>query len=218
MNPSNHPEDKPKSWSRRKRARPSEILDAALKVFAEKGFAAARMEDIASRAGVTKGTIYLYFPSKEEVFKTLARETAGQALADAALHVHAFPGTPRDSIVMLLTAIADFLRKDDRAALPKIIISESGNFPELAKFWCNEVIDKAMAMLIDVFEQGVACGQFRPLPPEIVARLCVAPVIMNIIWRTTFVPHGIPPLDFEQLFATHLDILLHGLVLEGKSK
>ncbi|MGC9955096.1 MAG: TetR/AcrR family transcriptional regulator [Rhizomicrobium sp.] len=207
-----------KGWTRRKQARPGEILEAAVSVFAEKGFAAARMEDIAARAGVTKGTIYLYFPSKEEVFKTLARETVSVALAAVAQQVREFKGPSRELLVTLLSSIAAFLQDKDRAMLPKIIISESGNFPELARFWRSEVVDKALAMVTGVITQGVAHGEFRSLPPEHVARLCVAPIILSLIWRTTFAPLETIPFDHHRLFATHLDVLLKGLEPEGSTK
>jgi AcrR family transcriptional regulator len=204
-----------KAWTRRKQARPGEILDAALKVFAEKGFAAARMEDIARRAGVTKGTIYLYFPSKEDVFKTLARETISVALAGGAEQMREFKGTSRELLVALLSAISAFLQDKDRSMLPKIIISESGNFPELARFWRSEVVDKALAMVMGVIAQGIARGEFRPLPPEHVARLCVAPIMLGVIWRTTFSPLEAMPYDTSKLFETHIDVLLRGLAPEG---
>lgn len=207
-----------KSWTRRKQARPGEILEAALTVFAEKGFAAARMEDIAARAGVTKGTIYLYFPSKEEVFKSLARETISVALAGGAVQVREFKGSSRELLVTLLSAISAFLQDKDRSMLPKIIISESGNFPELARFWRSEVVDKALAMVMGVIAQGVARGEFRPLPPEHVARLCVAPIMLGVIWRTTFSPLEAVPYDTQKLFETHIDVLLKGLEPKGSAR
>jgi AcrR family transcriptional regulator len=208
------PEPHAKGWSRRKQARPGEILDAALKVFAEKGFAAARMEDIAQAAGVTKGTIYLYFESKEEVFKSLARATVGPALADFEQRVRHFQGSSRDLLVMLVSAIAAFIRQGDRAALPKIIISESGNFPELARFWHAEVIDKALAMMKTSLRRGMASGEFRPLPEEIIAKLCVAPVILGVIWQTTFAWQALVPMDPQLFLATHIDVLLNGLLTD----
>lgn len=211
MNGPDIAQPKARNWSRRKRARPGEIITAALSVFAEKGFAATRMEDIAARAGVTKGTIYLYFPSKDELFKSLARETVSKALNKATLDMASFADSPRHSLVRALGAIAAFLHNDEHAALPKIIIAESGNFPELADFWRIEVIEKVMAVLGVVYDKGVTLGQFRPLPRDMVVRLCVAPIILGVIWRTTFSdPHD--PIDTRKLFETHINILLNGLL------
>ena len=211
-------EKRARGWSRRKKARPGEILDAALKVFAEKGFAATRMEDIAQVAGVTKGTIYLYFPGKEEVFKTLAREVIGQALANASRQLGEFHGSPRERLILTVTAIATFLNNNERiVALPKIIIAESGNFPELARFWRSEIIDKAVGLIGKALDDGIASGDFRPLPSAFVAKLCISPVVLGIIWRATFARYDDTPFDLDKFLATHLDILLHGLERSPKS-
>jgi AcrR family transcriptional regulator len=204
-----------KGWTRRKLARPGEILDAALKVFAEKGFAAARMEDIAARAGVTKGTIYLYFPGKEEMFKTLVRESIGATLTGVIQQAGSFKGTTREFLTFFLTTVGGVLQHGERVVLPKIIIAESGNFPELARFYRAEVIDKAMAMMTGMIERGIARGELRPLAPEHVARLCIAPVILSAIWRSTFAQIEDAPFDYRKFLATHLDVLLKGLEPEG---
>src|SRR5271170_4707762 len=102
--------DIPARWRRRKEARPQEILDAALAVFADKGFAAARMDDIAARAGVTKGTIYLYFDGKEAVFKTLVRESIGDTLGRVVESANGFEGSAADLLRMILRMIGHFIR------------------------------------------------------------------------------------------------------------
>jgi AcrR family transcriptional regulator len=206
-----------KGWTRRKQARPGEILDAALPVFAKKGFAAARMEDIAAQAGVTKGTIYLYFSGKEDVFKTLVRESISPTIADVARQARTFDGSSRQLLTMLLTMIDVFLRTGDRAVLPKIIVAESGNFPELARFWRGEVIDKVLGIISAAIARGVERGEFRALAPEHVARLCVAPLLLGAIWRTTFAQSDPVPYDTKMLFETHLDVLLRGLEPEGSA-
>jgi len=206
-----------KGWTRRKQARPGEILDAAMQVFAEKGYAAARMEDIAARAGVTKGTIYLYFASKEEVFKSLAREHVGETLTQAVQLAAQYQGTVRDFLTIMLTNMAEKLQRGQIAIFPKIIIGESGNFPELARFWRDEVIDKALGMMAGIIAKGVARGELRDLPPEMVTRLCIAPLILSIIWRTTFARFDDTPFDYQKLFETHIDVLLKGLAPEGSS-
>lgn len=212
-------ETKPaKSWRRRKSARPGEILEAALRVFAAKGYAAARMEDIAQAAGVTKGTIYLYYPSKEEVFKSLGRDVVGTALKEFNQRALHFPGTAQQALEMALHAIADFLRDEDRIALPKIILAESGTFPELAKFWCEEVIFRALGMMKHILERGIKSGEFRDVPVDYTVRLCIAPVILAVIWRTTFAPLIEEPFDADDFFATHLDMLRRGLKRDQESQ
>jgi AcrR family transcriptional regulator len=205
----------PARWTRRKQARPAEILDAALKVFAEKGFAGARMEDIARRAGVTKGTIYLYFENKEAVFKTLVRESIGATLAGVSANVRDYKGSAKDLLRFALTAMAHLLTASDRVVLPKIIIAESGNFPELARFYREEIIDKGLALMSGLIERGIAQGEFRKVPVEHAVRLCVAPVLLGAMWRTTFAQFDAAPYNYKGLIETHLDVLFRGLSAEG---
>ncbi|MBV9990932.1 MAG: TetR/AcrR family transcriptional regulator [Alphaproteobacteria bacterium] len=198
-------------WNRRKQARPPEILEAALKVFAEKGYAGARMEDIAQRAGVTKGTIYLYFESKEAVFKTLVRDTIGATLATVSDGARGFQGSARELIRFALTAMGNLLATSDRVVLPKIIIAESGNFPELARFYRDEIIERGLGLMSGFIERGIAQGEFRRVPVEHAVRLCIAPVLLGAIWRVTFARFDETPYDYQGLIDTHLDVLFRGL-------
>ncbi len=208
-----------KGWSRRKQARPGEILEAAMTVFAEKGYAAARMDDIAARAGVTKGTIYLSFQSKEDVFKSLARQHVGDNLAEIAKQAEAYQGTVRDFLGMMMGVMGAKIEHGQTAILPKIIMAEAGNFPELARIWRTEVIEKGLGMLTSAISKGIARGEIRELPPDMpldyVARLCVAPLLMCVIWRTVFARIDATPFDYKKFLALHLDILLRGLAPEG---
>lgn len=202
-------------WTRRKQARPAEILDAALKVFAHKGFAAARMEDIAKEAGVTKGTIYLYFENKEAVFKSLVRAAVGTTLSTVSQDVKSFQGSAQFLLRMVLSRIAQMLVESDKVVLPKIVISESSNFPWLAEFYRFEIIERGLQIFIALLEHGMAQGEFRKLPAQHVARLCVAPVLLGAIWRVTFAHLDSEPYDYRGLVDTHLDILFRGLAAEG---
>lgn len=198
-------------WTRRKQARPAEILDAALLVFAEKGYSGARMDDIARRAGVTKGTIYLYFENKEAMFKTLVRESIGATLASVTDGVRAFQGSAKDLLRFALNAMGHLLTTSDRVVLPKIIIAESGNFPELARFYRDEIIAKGLALMSGLIERGIAQGEFRKVPVEHAVRLCIAPVLLGAIWRVTFARFDEAPYDYQGLIDTHLDVLFRGL-------
>ena len=202
-------------WTRRKLERPAEILDAALKVFAQKGFAAARMDDIAKEAGVTKGTIYLYFENKEAVFKSLVRESVGATIATVTAVAQAQEGSARILLRMVLTRVAHLLVEGERVVLPKIVIGESSNFPWLAEFFRFEIIEKGLQLLMSLIERGIAQGEFRPLPTHHVARLCVAPVLLSAIWRVTFAHLDAEPYDYQGLIDTHLDVLFRGLAPEG---
>ena len=201
-------------WRRRKSARPQEILDAALACFAEKGFAAARMDDIAERAGVTKGTIYLYFENKDAVFKALVRESIGAQIAHVIESIRAYEGSSRDLLRNAVTMIAHFAATSDRVVLPKIIVAEVGNFPELARFYREEIIDKGLGAMTSVIARGVERGEFRDVNPDHVARMMIAPILLSIFWRTTFAQFDSEPYDYLAFLKSHLDILLRGIAAE----
>jgi AcrR family transcriptional regulator len=204
----------PARWKRRKNARPAEILDAALQVFAEKGFAAARMEDIAARAGVTKGTIYLYFENKDAVFKALTQSTIGLAIGNVTDVAANFPGTTPDLLRFALKTMGGFLTTTDRVVLPKIILAESGNFPELTKFYRDNLVSKGLGLLSSIVSRGIARGEFRPMNPDHAARLCVSPILFIALWRTTFEQFDPEPYDYECYVDAHIDNLLRGFAAE----
>lgn len=204
-------------WRRRKEARPQEILDAALAVFAEKGFSAARMEDISHRAGVTKGTIYLYFESKEALFKALVRESLAPTIQGVVERAKAHEGPSRDLLVLVLSTVGHFIRTSDRVVLPKIVIAEAGNFPELARFYREEIIDQGLGLLESIIARGIKRGEFRKLEPAHVARLCIAPILVAAFWRTTFAQFDKQPYDYEGFLSTHIDTLLRGIFAGSKS-
>jgi AcrR family transcriptional regulator len=205
----------PQRWSRRKQARPGEILDAALKVFAQKGFAAARMDDIAKTAGVTKGTIYLYFQSKEDVFKQLVREAVGSALTTVTADIATFEGSARFLLRMVLTTLGPILLESDKVVIPKIVIAESANFPWLAEFYRFEVIERGLGLVTSLIQRGIDRGEFRSLPAEHAAREFIAPMLLAAIWRATFAHLDPKPYDHKAQIATHLDIFFRGLAPDG---
>jgi len=206
---------RPARWRRRKEARAPEILEAALAVFAEKGLEGARMEDIARRAGVTKGTIYLYFESKDAVFKALLAESIGARVAASATLIESFEGSSGELLARVLRLLGHFVAHSDRVVLPKIVIAEIGKFPELARFYREEVIGRGLALWETILKRGVARGEFRALPPQHMARICIAPILLAAVWRTTFARFDDEPYDYEGLIETHIGVLLRGLAADG---
>ena len=198
-------------WRRRKDARPQEILEAALSVFAEKGFAAARMEQIAARAGVSKGTIYLYFDSKEAVFRALVHEMLGSQITRFADSARESSGPVAPILADILRGIGEFIATSNRVVLPKIVIGEAGNFPDLARIYREEVAERGLALFAGLLKRAMASGEFRTLPISHAARLCIAPVLLAIIWRTTFAQLDSEPYDYAGLIETHIATLLRGL-------
>jgi AcrR family transcriptional regulator len=201
-------------WRRRKDARPQEILEAAVKVFAAKGFAATRIEDIAARAGVSKGTIYLYFPSKEAVFTALVKEKLGGRVTAFADLTRGHEGPAAPLLAALLRGIGFFIRTSDYVVLPKIVIAEAGNFPDLARMYRDEVIMRGMALLGGVIEAGMKRGEFRRMPVEHAVRICLAPLLFIAVWRTTFDQFDSKPYDYEGLVEDHIATVLRGLAAE----
>src|SRR5881397_2295928 len=127
-------------WHRRKDARPGEIVAAALDVFVEHGFAAAKLSDVARRAGVTKGTVYLYFDSKEALFKAVVRETIVPVIAQGEALARAFTGSARELMEQLVREYCRLVGETAVAGVPKLMMAEAATFPELTRFYYEEVV------------------------------------------------------------------------------
>jgi len=199
-------------WRRRKEARPGEILDAALDCFAEHGFAATRLDDVAHRAGVTKGTLYLYFPNKEELFKAVVAQALVPNLerGEALLSEAAEPQSTAALLAEVMRGWAE-LASSPAGAIPKIVVSEAGNFPDLARFYREQVVDRGMALLRRVLQLGIARGEFRALDLDDTVRCVVAPLLMAMLWRHSLGRHELAGFDPDALCQTHLQLLLNGL-------
>ena len=210
------PPDKAR-WRRRKDARPQEILEAALQVFAEKGFAAARMDEIAQRARVSKGTIYLYFESKEAVFRALIQATLVRRVADLVALVRDHKGPIAPLLRELLMRLGHFLSTSDLVMLPKMVIAEAGNFPDLARIYREEVVERGLALFGGLLQTGMDRGEFRKVPVHHAVRLCMAPLLLAAIWRTTFAPLDREPYDYAGLIDAHVTTLLRGLQPEERA-
>jgi AcrR family transcriptional regulator len=204
-------------WVRRKDERAPEILGAALACFSEKGFAATRMEDIARRAGISKGTIYLYFESKEAVFKALAQRVVGSRMGEIAMLLQDFQGPTPDLLRLVLGKVGSIVSTGDVAVLPRMVLAEAGNFPELAEHWRREVVDRGLALWEAIIRRGQARGEFRDIEPAHAARLCIAPMIIVALWRSIFGRFDETPYDTQGLIDAHIDVLLRGLSAEQQS-
>jgi AcrR family transcriptional regulator len=197
-------------WRRRKTARPAEILAAALASFAEHGFAATRLDDVAARAGVTKGTLYLYFDSKEALFKAVVRQELVPSLERAEALVAGSSAPSLDLLDQLVGAFARLVASP-LGAIPKLVLTEAGNFPDLARFYREEVVDRGKALWRKVIERGVATGELRPVDAENTATCIVAPLLLAALWRHSFERHSGPAIDLDALCRASLELLRHGL-------
>ena len=197
-------------WRRRKDERPSDIIAAALAVFTEKGFAGARLEEIARRAGISKGTLYLYFETKEDMFRAVVRTvvapnvvTIQQAIVGADMPFATMVRT-------LLPRFAQIVTTLPIGAVAKMVIGESRNFPELARVWHDEVILKAIGLIAGVIERAQARGEVRPGDPRTHAFSLMGPMLMGVLWRETFTPIGGATLDLPAIARQHAETVLGG--------
>jgi AcrR family transcriptional regulator len=202
-------------FRRRAEARPDEVLDAALALFIEKGFAATRVEDIARRSGISKGSVYLYFPSKEAIIEGLVRRAIMPVANDALSFAHTFEGDPRQLITLLMTSLVQKLANPAVLAIPRLMLREMINFPELAAMYRREVLDRVLPVMEGVIRRGVEQGRFRPVDPHLTIRSIVGPVLMHVLLAEIF---GVTPHDglaLGRLVENHLTILFDGLSAPG---
>jgi AcrR family transcriptional regulator len=207
----NSADDRGPKFRRRAEARPDEVLDAALDLFMEKGFAATRVEDIAKRAGLSKGTVYLYFPSKEAVLEGLVRR-AIVPIADTALEaLRSYEGDPRIIIGTVITMLGHRFADPKMLAIPKVVFREVLGFPQLAQMYRTEVLDRVLPVLTGLLRKGIDQGYLRQVDPELTIRSIVGPLVLHMILAEIF---GIQPeggLHFDRLVDNHLSILFDGL-------
>lgn len=205
--------DEPK-WRRRKEDRPGDIIAAALSVFAEKGFAGAKMEDIARRAGVSKGTLYLYFETKEDVFRAVVREVVVPNVETVQAMLSA-TDLPFATIVRtFLPRFAELVTTVPVGAVAKMVIGESRNFPELAKVWHDDVILKAVGVIAGLIERAQAKGEVRPGASRTHAFSILGPMMIGVLWRETFTPIGGADPDLPAIARQHAETILGGLLTE----
>ena len=198
---------------RRKEARPGELLEAALDLFVEKGFAATRVDEVAARAGVSKGTLFLYFPSKEELFKAVVRENIAGRFAEWNAELETFVGTTSDVLRYCYKVWWERIGCTKASGITKLMLSEAQNFPEIAQFYQQEVILPGQSLVRRILERGVARGEFRAVNLDYAVYLVLAPMIFLMMWKHsmgTCVPDA-QNLAPEVYIDTQIDNILYGL-------
>lgn len=205
-------------WRRRSEARPGEIVAAALAVFSEKGFAAARLDDIAARAGISKGALYLYFATKQDLFRAVVRETVAPNLTA----VEAFAGQGglafADLVRLIFARIGELAAEGRVGAVAKMVIGESRNFPELAKVWHEDVVSRALGAVGGAVAAAQARGEVRPGDPRLYVLSLVGPLLAGVLWREVFVPIGAEPIDLRALLAQHAEVVLSGMLVAAEDR
>jgi TetR/AcrR family transcriptional regulator len=198
---------------RRKEARPGELLNAALDLFVEKGFSATRVEEVAARAGVSKGTLFLYFQSKEDLFKAVVRENIANKFPTWQEEFITFEGSSSDMLRYALVSWWERIGNTRASGITKLVMSEAQNFPEIAEFYQDEVIKPGNAMIRRILERGVQSGEFRELDLEQAVHIIVAPMIFLMMWKHSMgaCAASAKIVDPEQFIHMQVDVLLHGM-------
>ncbi|TFV90278.1 TetR/AcrR family transcriptional regulator [Oxalobacteraceae bacterium OM1] len=200
-------------WERRKDARPQELLAAALDLFVERGYAATRLDDVAARAGVSKGTLYLYFANKEELFKAVVRENVVPVLGEAEDTISGFEGHSADLFREIAFGWWERIGATKLAGITKLMMAESHNFPEVAQFYHDEVISRGNAMIVSLLKRGIARGEFRPVDVDQAMNVVCAPMLMLMLWRHAFTACRNEPITPEAYLSSFIDLFLHGLLV-----
>ena len=204
---------------RRKDARPQELLDAALDLFVERGFAATRSEDVAARAGVSKGTLYLYYPSKEELLKEVIRHNVVNQIAEGIEIVRAFEGNSAELLAYVLRLWWERVGETRASGILKLMMSEVRNFPEMAQFWIDEVISPAHGMVAEIVERGIESGEFRPVRVDDVVHALIAPLLFLVMNKHSLgACVASAKLDPRAIIEAQIDLVLHGLQASGRAR
>ena len=201
----------PTPRKRRKEARPSELLEAALSLFVEKGFAATRLEDVAARAGVSKGTLYLYFENKDALFKAVIQEGIIPVIAENEAIAARHSGCSFDLLELLLENWWTKIGQTAFAGIPKLMVAEARNFPELASFYYENVISRGRALVGSALRRGMESGEFRSMDVETTVDVVIAPILMLVIWRYSMSCCQGSESDPQMYLRIHMDLLRQGL-------
>ena len=197
---------------RRKEARPQELLTAALDLFVERGFKATRSEDVASRAGVSKGTLYLYYPSKEDLLKAVVRENLGAVIREGIDLAGNFEGGTQELLALLMHTWWERIGNTPASGIFKVILTEMGNFPDFAAFYMDEVIAPGRALFTRVLQRGIDAGELRPVNLFETVHLLIFPMLMMCLHRHSLGPCHLPirELDPHEFIDTQVDIVVNG--------
>lgn len=208
--------EKPR-WARRKEARPQELLEAALDLFVERGYAATRLDDVARQAGVSKGTLYLYFTNKEELFKAVVRENLFPVLMEAEEIIGHYEGTSAELFREFILKWWEKIGETKLSGITKLMMAESGNFPEVTQFYHDEVIVRGNALIVQMLERGIARGEFRRIDTDMANRVICAPIIMLMMWKHSFGACRIETISTDDYLRCFIDLLLNGLLTDASA-
>jgi AcrR family transcriptional regulator len=199
-------------WTRRKESRPKELLSAALDVFVERGFAATKLDDVARKAGVSKGTLYLYFKNKEDLFKAVVRETVVPNIVQSEKLLAEYQGETKELFKELIQYWHKQMSALSMAGICKLMFAEASNFPELASFYHAEVIQRHEQMMTQLLQRGMNRGEFRPLDLSVMPKIIAAPMLMLTLWTKSFCVCEEHVIDTEKYLEAYIETILSGLL------
>jgi len=197
--------------------RQTAILDAALNEFSAHGFSDSRMEDVARGAGVSKGTVYLYYPTKQALFEALVRRDIAPRATMVAGFLNSYDGPLEPALRRMTELIGGVIDSGQLPIYPKLLIAEASRFPELVHFYRREVIGVTLGALIGLFRRAMVRGDIRAMDPEITAHLFIAPLLKSVLWRLTFAASEDPPFAAAPYLDAHIGLFLCGLKPEENS-
>lgn len=202
-------------WRRLPEERPRQIIEAALDTFAERGLANARLEDIAKRAGLSKGTIYLYFPNKEELFREVVRHTIVASIEKAEREIEALSGSVAEAFAEFIRGYWALARHPHYVAIFRLVNAELHNFPDLVEFYADEAVARSRRLVQRLIERGIASGEFRPVDVRTAARMVTASVVMHALWsHANTVCSRMVEYGSDRLVQDIIDYHLHALRAE----
>lgn len=202
-------EHTPSKRELQKEARYNTIIDAGFQEFALQGFTAAKLDDVAERAGIGKGTIYLYFDSKESLFQEVVRKNLFPLRDEAQSHAAEFKGSATELLTIHFQRMYQALHQDRMPQLVAMIMGEASRFPDMADFFFNEIVSANQTLLQGIIRKGVESGEFRDSFPLDFTQILIAPTMISAIWRLQFDTYS--PLDMEAYAEAHIDFVLRGL-------
>jgi len=207
----------PPKFRRRADERPDEVLDAALRLFLKDGFAATRVEDIAKAAGISKATVYLYFPSKVALLEGLVKRSISPVALMAENAIHAFNGTGQDAIRLVLGLICGKLSDPNISGIPLLVMREAGRFPDIAKIYYDNVISHVFPALETLIAKSIASGEFRDVDAKLTIQNIIGPLILHVAAGKVFGMGDNSADGLQSFLENHLNILFNGLSKDTQS-
>jgi len=199
-------------WKRRKDKRPLEIMQAAVDLFVSKGFASTKIDDIAKQAGVSKGTVYLYYSSKESLFKAMVHELMVPKINEVERYILSYDGKQQELLKIVILQWWQTVKSSGITGIPKLIISEADKFPELTKFYVKEVIHRIQTILVNIIHSGIDKQEFRKVNPLLTSRVIMSSLVYFSMWDTSLKKYDQSGLEVEDLIDEQIEMIFYGII------